>query len=91
MKQQANERKLGVKIMNKLDEIKEDERKKVRELGKKPYFLKQSKIKEIATEERYADLKSRGKLKKYLDRKQKKQHFKEKDAMPTRRMNDEYE
>lgn len=89
MKQQANERKLGVKIMNKLEDMKEEERKKVRETGKKQYFLKQSKIKEIATEERYSDLKSRGKLKKYLDRKQKKQHFKDKDAMPSRRMDDE--
>lgn len=38
--------------MNKIDNIKKEEHEKVRDLGKKPFYLKQSKLKEIANEER---------------------------------------
>ena len=52
MKQEATERKRGLKLMEKLDEIKGQERDKIKQ-GKKPFYLKKSAVKSIELEERY--------------------------------------
>ena len=52
MKQQHAERKRGLAVLNKLDELKKEEREKIKS-GKKPFFLKESVKKVIAMDERW--------------------------------------
>ena len=51
MKQQAKERKRGLRVMERLDSIRVEEREKVKQ-GKKPFFLKNSVKNTISLEER---------------------------------------
>lgn len=51
MKQQATERKRGLKIMEKLEMLKGEEKEKIKN-GKKPFFLKSSAIKAVGLEEK---------------------------------------
>ena len=53
MKQDQAERKRKDKLTEKLSTIRAEDRKKSREIGKKPFYLKKSAIKEIALEQRY--------------------------------------
>ena len=53
MKQDQAERKRKDKLAEKLSTIRAEDRKKSREIGKKPFYLKKSAIKEIALEQRY--------------------------------------
>jgi hypothetical protein len=51
MKQQAKERKRGLRVMERLDSLRSEERDKVKQ-GKKPYFMKNSVKNTIGLEER---------------------------------------
>lgn len=51
MKQQAKERKRGLRVMERLDSIRTEEREKVKQ-GKKPFFLKNSAKNTISLEEK---------------------------------------
>ena len=53
MKQDQAERKRKDKLTEKLSTIRAEDRKKSKEIGKKPFYLKKSAIKEIALEQRY--------------------------------------
>lgn len=53
--------------------------------GKRPFYLKKSDKKKLELAERYKELKSSGKLEKYLKRKGKKMASKERKRMPHRR------
>ena len=53
MKQDQSERKRKEKLDEKLSSIRAEDRKKSKEIGKKPFYLKKSTIKEIALEQRY--------------------------------------
>ena len=53
MKQDQAERKRKDKLTEKLSSIRAEARKKNKDLGKKPFYLKKSAIKEIALEQRY--------------------------------------
>jgi hypothetical protein len=51
MKQQAKERKRGLRVLERLDSLRSEERDKVKQ-GKKPYFMKNSVKNTIGLEER---------------------------------------
>jgi hypothetical protein len=51
MKQQHAERRRGLAVMSKLEDLKRQEKEKVKS-GKKPFFLKNSVKKSVALEER---------------------------------------
>lgn len=51
MKQQSKERKRGLRVMERLDSIRTEEREKVKQ-GKKPFFLKNSVKNTIHLEEK---------------------------------------
>lgn len=55
MKQQVKERRRGLRVAERLDSIRTEEREKVK-LGKKPFFLKASVRNTIGLEERYGIL-----------------------------------
>lgn len=75
--------------MDKVDHLKQAEREKVKAGIKKPFYLKRSAIKEISLDDRFQELKKNGKLKKYLERKQKKQSRQGSQWMPGRRPSSE--
>jgi hypothetical protein len=52
MKQHHTERKLSLKVMDRIDTMKKEEKEKVKQ-GKKEYFLKTSAKKNIMAEEKY--------------------------------------
>lgn len=85
LKSQLKQRQHAVRVMNKIEEIKQGEREKVRAGVKKPFFLKNSAKKEIALEDKFKELKKDGKLKKYMERKQKKESVKGRQWIPSRR------
>mmetsp|Transcript_1752 Transcript_1752/g.2982 ORF Transcript_1752/g.2982 Transcript_1752/m.2982 type:complete len:299 (-) Transcript_1752:936-1832(-) len=84
MKQQSKERKRGVKVMERLEHMKRDEREKVKQ-GKKPFFLKKSAKHTIELEERYKELRQEGKLHKFMEKKRKKNSNKDHRWIPGRR------
>ena len=62
---------------------KKEEKEKIKQ-GKKPYFLKNSELKERAEKERFEGMKAKEK-EKIMDRRRKKQSQREKRAMPNQR------
>jgi ribosomal RNA-processing protein 36 len=55
--------------------------------GKNPFFLKRSKVKEIALEERFNELKQSGKLNSFLAKKRQKNSNKDHLRLPKQRRN----
>jgi translation elongation factor P/translation initiation factor 5A len=51
MKQQSKERKRGLRVMERMESLRVEEREKVKQ-GKKPFFLKNSVKNTIGLEER---------------------------------------
>lgn len=88
MKQEATERRRALNTIQRLDEMKQEERRKVKEGVKKPYFMKNSAMKEVALEERYKDLKKTGKLQKFMAKKRKHNSSKDRKWLPERRSED---
>lgn len=84
MKQQFSERKRGLQVASRLDQIKSNERAKVKE-GKQPFYLKKSAMKELALEEKFNELKKNGKLNKFMEKKRKKNASKDRRWLPDRR------
>jgi ribosomal RNA-processing protein 36 len=85
-KQQLNERKLGKKVMERIEAFKRDDRDKIKQgLKHTPYFLKKSDKKRLAAEEKYAQLKETGKVHRYLQKKERKQQAAINQSIPTRR------
>lgn len=85
MKQEAKERSRALKIQQRLEDVKQQERAKVKE-GKKIFHLKRSAQKEIALEERFNELKKEGKLKRFMERKRRKNANKDHRWMPSKRL-----
>eukprot|EP01036_Dinobryon_divergens_P032150 gene32150-41685_t len=81
MKQQHAERRRGLAVMSKLEELKKEEKEKVKS-GKNPFFLKKSVKKTIALEERYNELKKEGKLHKYMEKRRRKNAAKDRRYLP---------
>lgn len=82
-KQEMTERRRATRQMERLSKLKQEEREKVA-AGKTPYFLKQSAIKELALEDRYQELKGKGKGKvsKFLEKRRRKNAAKDRKWMP---------
>eukprot|EP01031_Cornospumella_fuschlensis_P038796 gene38796-47181_t len=85
LKQQLSQRQQALRTMDKIDSLEKEEREKVKAGVKNPFYLKKSAKKQILLEERFKDLKKTGKLGKYMERKQKKQHRQQTKYMPDRR------
>ena len=84
IKQDLVARRRHVNLKEKLKETKKVEKEKVAN-GKKPFFLKESAKKKIALEQQYQELKSKGKLQAFIEKKNKKSAQKEHKWMPTTR------
>lgn len=90
LKQQLNERKLGKKVMERIEAFKKEDREKIKQGVKHtPYFLKKSDKKRLMAEEKYAQLKSTGKVNRYLQKKERKQQAAINQSIPMRRGMDE--
>lgn len=79
--QELTEKQRQSRLRKKLGALKAEERSKISE-GKKPYFLKKSKVKEIALHEKFDQLKKSGKLQKYMEKKRKSNAAKDRRWMP---------
>jgi ribosomal RNA-processing protein 36 len=64
--------------------LKKDERKLVRQ-GKKPFYLKKSDQKKLALAEKFLELKTKGKLDKFMAKRRKRTTAKERRYLPYRR------
>jgi len=73
--QRIVEREREQQFQAKMTSIKREETQKVREHGKKPFYLKRSKIKEMRKDIQFEDLKNRKKLGKYMQKKKKKKQL----------------
>mmetsp|Transcript_6537 Transcript_6537/g.19831 ORF Transcript_6537/g.19831 Transcript_6537/m.19831 type:complete len:216 (-) Transcript_6537:331-978(-) len=60
--------------------FKREEREKVKE-GKKPYYLTDRKLKDLELRAKYEELKKSGKLKKYIEKRRKRQASKDKKLL----------
>eukprot|EP01033_Poteriospumella_lacustris_P008320 gene8320-6001_t len=90
LKQQLNERKLGKKVMERIETFKKEDREKIKQGVKHtPYFLKKSDKKRLMAEEKYAQLKTTGKVNRYLQKKERKQQAAINQSIPMRRGMDE--
>lgn len=86
LKQQLNERKLGKKVMQRIEAFKQEDRDKIKQgLKSKPFFLKNSDKKRLMAEEKFAQLKSTGKVNRYLQKKERKQQAAINQSIPMRR------
>ncbi len=74
--------------MEKIDNMKKEEKQKIKE-GKTPYFMKNSVKKNIIAEERFTALKKEGKLQKYMNKKRKKNASKDRNKLPSRRFEED--
>ena len=83
-RQQRLERVRGEKQQAQLREWKRDERAKVA-AGKAPFYLKRSAKREMAMQLRFDELRKRGKLDTFMEKKRKKATAKERRWMPTER------
>ena len=83
-RQQRLERVRGEKQQAQLREWKRDERAKVA-TGKAPFYLKRSAKREMAMQLRFDELRKRGKLDTFMEKKRKKATAKERRWMPTER------
>lgn len=82
-RQEMIERRRAIKINAAVKEAFHEEKEKVKQ-GKNPYFMKKSDIKNIALDQRYKELKSGGKLQKFLTKKRKRNASKDHVSMPSR-------
>lgn len=87
MKQQLNERKLALKTMERIDNMKKEEKLKIKD-GKTPYYMKNSVKKNMIAEERFSALKKQGRLQKYMNKKRKKNASKDRSKIPERRFDE---
>lgn len=88
MKQEMTERRRALRAKEVIKEAEREERQKVKE-GKKPFFLKNSAKKAIVLEERFKELKKDHKLKKFIEKKRRKNASKDRRWMPRDRPQDE--
>jgi hypothetical protein len=88
MKQESTERRRGLKVMERFENLKAEEREKIK-AGKKPFFLKSAAKKVVGLEERYSELKREGKLNKFMTKKRKANSNKDHRWLPSRRGMDE--
>ena len=51
MKQQHAERRRGLKVLERLDQLRSEEKEKISN-GKKPFYLKPAAVRDIALEEK---------------------------------------
>ncbi len=84
MKQEATERRRGLKVQERFEALRAEEREKIK-AGKKPFFLKASARKAVELEERFSELKREGKLNKFMTRKRKQNSNKDHRWLPERR------
>lgn len=85
MRQQHNERKLSANVSSKLSQLQKEEREKVKQGIKKPFYLKNSAKRQIMAEEKFAQLKTMGKVNKYLQRKERQQQAEVRKNLPAAR------
>lgn len=85
MRQQHNERKLSANVSSKLSQLQKEEREKVKQGIKKPFHLKNSAKRQIMAEEKFAQLKTMGKVNKYLQRKERQQQAEVRKNLPAAR------
>ncbi|CAM9432056.1 unnamed protein product [Chrysoparadoxa australica] len=81
MQQERSERQRADQLTSVLQEKKRAERKAVAE-GKNPFFLKGSEKRKIALELRYNQLKEDGKLRKFVEKKRKRNSQKDRRWLP---------
>ena len=84
---QETKLKESKKKMKELERNRKEEEKTLIEKGKKPFYLKKSDRKKQELVERYKELKSGGKLDKYLSKKRKRNAMKEKKKLPRVKIN----
>lgn len=84
---QETKLKESKKKMKELERNRKEEEKTLIEQGKKPFYLKKSDRKKQELVERYKELKSGGKLDKYLCKKRKRNAMKEKKKLPRVKIN----
>jgi ribosomal RNA-processing protein 36 len=88
MRQQMSERRKKLREVKKVNELMAVEKSKIKD-GKKPFFLKKNALKEKLLEDRYDELKKEGKLKKFIDKKRKRNSSKDHRWLPTRRIDED--
>lgn len=88
MRQQMSERRKKLREVKKVNELMAVEKSKIKD-GKKPFFLKKNALKEKLLEDRYDELKKEGKLKKFIDKKRKRNSSKDHRWLPTRRTDED--
>lgn len=62
--------------------LRKDEKQRVVETGKRPYFMKQRDVRKEELREKYDDLEKKGGLKKYMAKRRKKNASKDRKAIP---------
>ncbi len=88
MRQQMSERMKKLRDVKRVNELMAVEKSKIKD-GKKPFFLKKNALKEKLLEDRYDELKKEGKLKKFIDKKRKRNSSKDHRWLPVRRTDDD--
>ena len=88
MRQQMSERRKKLREVKRVNELMAVEKSKIKD-GKKPFFLKKNALKEKLLEDRYDELKKEGKLKKFIDKKRKRNSSKDHRWLPARRTDDD--
>lgn len=85
-KMEADEarKKAELRRRNIREELKAEEKKKVKE-GKRPYFFKESDVREREFQAKFADLKARGGVQKYIEKRRKRHASKDRKHLLPRR------
>lgn len=84
MEAEEARRKTRTRRREIVKELKEEEKEKVRQ-GKKPYFFKESDVRERELQAKFQDLKAVGGVRRYIEKRRKRQASKDKRLLPSRR------
>lgn len=84
MKQDDVRRKNVLRRREILQRFKKDEKEAVKR-GKQPYFLKEKDIRKLESKARYEELKKVGGVKKYIEKRRRKQASKDRKLLPNAR------
>lgn len=90
MEAEDSRRRAYTRRMQIRADIKREEKEKVK-MGKKPFFPKESDIRERELQAKFADLKASGGVRKFIERRRKRNTSKDRKLLPSRRFRNERE
>lgn len=84
MEQEDSRRKVVQRRKEILRQVRQEEKEAVKR-GKKPFFMKQAQLRKLEVEVKYKELKEKGGVKKYIEKRRRRLASKDRKLLPTSR------